>query len=69
MQTIEKTGKENLVKQIRKEMNLSKKYLVEKSGVSMRSLIYVEENNGNPSIDTLYKIATALGKSVREILA
>ena len=56
------------VKKIRQEMKISRNDLAEKAGISHRSLCYAEDNNGNPSLKTLSKIANALGKKITEIL-
>ena len=48
---------------IRKERGLTQEQLAEKSGLSQQYLSGLEKGRRNPTILTLYEIATALGVS------
>lgn len=54
---------------LRTEQGLTQFELAVKSGVSMRVLTALEtKNNANPTLDTLSKLANALGVKVRDII-
>ena len=56
-----------VVQQLRKEKGLSQTELAQKIGKSMRLITYFERGVAGVSLDTLYKIAEALGVSVSEL--
>jgi len=58
----------NIIKNLRKEKNLSLRSLAQSAGISKSTLSDVENSNNNPSIKTLEKIAIALDVSVKELL-
>lgn len=49
------------IKSRRNTLRLQQKDLAELSGVSLRTIIQIENNTGNPSIDTLNKLTKVLG--------
>ena len=58
---------ENLGKQIRDRrnyLNITQVDLAEIAGVSLRSLIDIEQGKGNPSLNQLMKILDVLGMKV-----
>ena len=61
----------DIIKGRRVLLNITQQDLSDISGVSLRTIKAIEKGNGNPSIDTLRKIADALGleliMKVREI--
>ncbi|WP_321425987.1 helix-turn-helix domain-containing protein [uncultured Bacteroides sp.] len=61
----------DIIKDRRVLLNITQQDLADISGVSLRTIKAIEKGNGNPSIDTLGKIADALGleliMKVREI--
>ncbi len=61
----------DIIKDRRALLNITQLDLADISGVSLRTIKAIEKGNGNPSIDTLRKIADALGleliMKVREI--
>ncbi|WP_321436372.1 helix-turn-helix domain-containing protein [uncultured Bacteroides sp.] len=61
----------DIIKDRRVLLNITQQDLADISGVSLRTIKAIEKGNGNPSIDTLRKIADALGLElimrVREI--
>lgn len=56
------------IKELRTKKKISQRKLAEKVGVSGQFISLVEIGNSAPSIDTLNKIADALGVSVNELL-
>jgi len=61
----------DIIKDRRVLLNITQQDLADISGVSLRTIKAIEKGNGNPSIDTLRKVADALGleliMKVREI--
>ncbi|APC41560.1 helix-turn-helix domain-containing protein [Clostridium estertheticum] len=57
-----------IIKNLRKEKNLSLRSLAQSAGISKSTLSDVENSNNNPSIKTLEKIAIALDVSVKDLL-
>ena len=51
----------DIIKDRRALLNITPQDLADISGVSLRTIKAIEKGNGNPSIDTLTKIADALG--------
>lgn len=49
------------IKRRRNTLRLQQKDLAELSGVSLRTIIQIENNTGNPSINTLNKLTKVLG--------
>jgi transcriptional regulator with XRE-family HTH domain len=52
------------IKNRRSILRLQQKDLAELSGVSLRTIIQIENNTGNPSINTLNKLAKVLGVEI-----
>ncbi|MBP1631372.1 MAG: hypothetical protein H6Q15_2265 [Bacteroidetes bacterium] len=61
----------DIIKDRRVLLNITQQDLADISSVSLRTIKAIEKGNGNPSIDTLRKVADALGleliMKVREI--
>ncbi|MBL7933042.1 MAG: helix-turn-helix transcriptional regulator [Bacteroidia bacterium] len=49
------------IKERRDILRLQQRDLAELSGVSLRTIIQVENGSGNPSLDTLQKLTKVLG--------
>lgn len=56
------------IKNYRKIINITQKDLAEKSGVSESAIRYYETNKRNPKLETLSKIADALGISINDLI-
>jgi len=56
------------VKRIRQEKGLTQEQLAELSGFSQQYLSGLEQGRRNPTIVSLYELATALGVSHRELV-
>ncbi len=54
----------NYIKNRRNTLRLQQKDLAELSGVSLRTIIQIENGTGNPSIDTLNKLTKVLGVEI-----
>ena len=52
----------NKISQLRKEKELTQNELANKTGVSRQTIIMLEQNKYNPSLELAYKITKALGK-------
>lgn len=52
------------IKNRRSTLRLQQKDLAELSGVSLRTIIQIENGTGNPSIDTLNKLTKVLGVEI-----
>lgn len=59
--------KENLVKDLRTELNLSQNDLAVKVGVTPKYIGFIENGERNPSLQVAKKISKVLGKSIDEI--
>lgn len=59
--------KENLVKNLRTELNLSQNDLAVKVGVTPKYIGFIENGERNPSLLVAKRISEALGKSIDEI--
>lgn len=57
------------IKRFRKEANLSQEALAEKLGVSRQSISLWENNQSQPSIETLLSLSKALNKTTDELLS
>jgi len=57
--TLKELGKS--IKFRREFLNLRQEDLAEMSGIAIKTIHLVESGSGNPSMDTLRKIATVLG--------
>lgn len=57
----------NNVKRLRKEAGLRQEDLANKLGVSRQTIIAVENNKYNPTLELAIKLAKELGKNVEEI--
>lgn len=51
----------NSIKFRREFLNLRQEDLAEMSGIAIKTIHLIESGSGNPSVDTLEKIATVLG--------
>ena len=58
---------QNDIKRLRKEAGLRQEDLAQKLGVSRQTIIAVENNKYNPTLELAIKLAKELGKSVEEI--
>ena len=54
-----------VLRQRRKTLGITQRYLSELSGVGVRTIRQIEENKGNPTIRTLGKIADVLGLQLK----
>lgn len=54
----------NIIKERRSVLNITQEYLSDISGVGLRSIVKIENGQGNPSLVSLSKIADALGMEV-----
>lgn len=54
----------NIIKERRSVLNITQEYLSDISGVGLRSIVKIENGQGNPSLESLCKIADALGMEV-----
>ena len=50
--------------QARREAGLTQKELAERTGLQQSNISRIENGNGNPSLETLNKIAQGLGKKL-----
>ncbi len=57
----------NNIKQLRKEAGLRQEDLARKLGVSRQTIIAIENNKYNPSLELAMKTARLLGRPVEEI--
>lgn len=57
------------IKEILKQRGVTQKGLAEKIGVSIISISRIAQGEQNPSLDTLQKIAEALGVSLADLFA
>ena len=57
----------NNIKQLRKEAGLRQDDLARKLGVSRQTIIAIENNKYNPSLELAMKTARLLGRPVEEI--
>lgn len=55
------------IKELRRAKNMSQEYLSEKIGISSKYLSSIERGKGNPSLDTVIKLAIALDVELSEI--
>lgn len=53
------------IKERRNILRLQQRDLAELSGTSLRTIIQIENGSGNPSLNTLQKLARVLGLDVR----
>ena len=63
-----KMHQEELVKVLkdrREALKVNQEYLAELSGVSLRTLKAIESGKGNPTFDTLNKLAEVLGMELK----
>lgn len=60
----------NKIKALRHDLNMTVRNLANKSGVAVGYISEIENDNNdktNPTMETMVKISTALGKTVQEI--
>jgi transcriptional regulator with XRE-family HTH domain len=53
------------IKNRRKILNVRQKDLAEISGVALRTIVSVERGEGNPSLETILKLAKVLGMELQ----
>jgi y4mF family transcriptional regulator len=61
-------NKENLgnkIKERRKILKVRQEDLAEISGIALRTIVSIERGEGNPSLETLLKIADVLGMELQ----
>ncbi len=54
-----------IIKERRVYLGITQKDLADLVGISLRSLVDIENGNGNPTIDQLNKILNALGLTLK----
>jgi transcriptional regulator with XRE-family HTH domain len=54
-----------VLKNRREALKVTQEHLAELSGVGLRTLKAIETGNGNPTIDTLTKLAEVLGMELK----
>ena len=59
----------NNLKRLREEQNLSFGQLADRSGVSKVMLSQIEKGEGNPTINTIWKVANGLGVDYSQLIA
>ena len=57
----------NEIKRLRKEAGLRQEDLAEKLGVSRQTIIAIENDKYNPTLELAMKLAKQLGKNVEDI--
>ena len=57
----------NMIKQLRKDAKLRQEDLAEKVGVSRQTILAIENDKYNPTLELAMKLAKQLGKSVEEV--
>lgn len=57
----------NNIKKIRKENAITQEFMAEKLGVTRQTIIAIENNKYNPSLELALKISTFFGKTVEDI--
>ena len=55
----------NSIKERRKVLNITQKQLTELAEISLRTLINIENGNGNPTILVIKKLAIVLGMELK----
>ena len=55
----------NSIKERRKVLNITQKQLTELAEISLRTLINIENGNGNPTILVIKKLAIVLGMKLK----
>ena len=58
---------ENKVRQLRKDHGLNQKDLADRVNVSSRTIIYLENEKYNPSLQLAYKIARVFDRPIEEV--
>lgn len=54
----------NIIKQRRNVLRITQEYLADMSGVGLRTIIKIENDKANPTLNVLAKIADVLGMEV-----
>ena len=57
-----------LLREERRRQNLSLNALAERAGLSRQMVSYVEQEERNPTLDTLLRISTALGVNLEDLI-
>jgi y4mF family transcriptional regulator len=55
----------NIIKERRKILKIRQEDLAEISDVALRTIVFVERGEGNPSLETLLKITEVLGMELQ----
>ena len=55
----------NILKDRREALKITQEHLAELSGVGLRTLKAIESGKGNPTLDTLNKLADVLGLELK----
>lgn len=58
---------ENIIKKLRKEIGLRQEDLAKELGVSRQTIIAIENNKYDPSLELAIKISVFFGKTVNDI--
>lgn len=56
------------IRKCRKRMGKTQEALAESSGISLRSIINMEQGKGNPRLSTIFALARALDSDARKLL-
>lgn len=57
----------NRLKELRAKYNLSQLELAQKVGVRRETIVFLEKNKYNPSLQLAYKIAREFGMAIEEV--
>ncbi|MDD3392533.1 MAG: helix-turn-helix transcriptional regulator [Bacilli bacterium] len=57
----------NNIKKIRKENDITQEYIAEKLGVTRQTIIAIENNKYNPSLELALKISKFFNKTIENI--
>lgn len=57
----------NTIKENRKKNGLTQQDLAEKVDVRRETIVFLEQNKYNPSLELAYKISKVFGKNIEEI--
>lgn len=57
----------NHIRELRLQFNITQEQLAERVGVSRQSIIAIESQRYNPSLELAYKISQSFNKSIEEV--
>lgn len=57
------------IRRVREHHNLSQRQLCERTGIDIASLSRIEQGHASPKLDTLIRIADAIGVPLAELVA